>query len=321
MEIVRRLTDLEPGAPIVATIGNFDGVHRGHQHLIALAQQRAAARGARAAVITFDPHPLLVLRPDQPFTQLVCFSDKVKLLGRLGVDLLVVVTFTPHVASQTAEEFMATLRRRLNLVLLVEGDDFALGRGRAGTMPVLAEIGTRLGYQVEPIPRITDDGEEISSAAIRRHLAAGEVDQAGLLLGRASVASGPVVEGARRGRTIGFPTANLAVPEGLALPANGVYAAVATSPELSQPERAMVNIGTRPTFDHGARTVEAHLLDYDGDLYGMLLTLHFVSWLRTEQRFDGVAGLVAQLERDRVATEAALSAEVVAAAVRPLARR
>jgi riboflavin kinase/FMN adenylyltransferase len=319
MEIVRRLTDLTPGMPVVATIGNFDGVHRGHQHLIALTQQRAAERGARAAVVTFDPHPLLVLRPGQPFTQLVCFSDKVKLLSQVGVDLLVVITFTPQVARQTAEEFMATLRQRLNLTLLVEGDDFALGRGRAGTMPVLAEIGARLGYEVETIGRITNDGEEISSAAIRGHLAAGEVAQAGRLLGRAPVASGPVVEGARRGRTIGFPTANLAVPEGLALPANGVYAAVATSPELPRAYRAMVNIGTRPTFDQGARTVEAHLLDMESDLYGMLLTLHFVGWLRAEQRFDGVAALVAQLERDRAATEAVLTDDAVAAAIRPLA--
>jgi riboflavin kinase/FMN adenylyltransferase len=141
------------------------------------------------------------------------------------------------------------------------------------------------------------------------------VAAAGRLLGRPMTASGPVVEGARRGRLIGFPTANLAVQEGLALPANGVYAAVATSPELPQPYPAMVNIGTRPTFDNGPRQVEAHLLGYDGDLYGTLLTLHFMTYLRAEQRFDGVAALAAQLHRDREATQHLITPDAIAAAV------
>jgi riboflavin kinase/FMN adenylyltransferase len=178
--------------------------------------------------------------------------------------------------------------------------DFALGND--GTPAVLAEIGTRLGYRVETISRLWVDGEEVSSNAIGRRLAEGNVARAGQLLGRPPAASGPVVEGAKRGRLIGVPTANLAPPGDLLLPANGVYAAVATCPELPRPYPAMVNIGTRPTFDNGARTVEAHLLDFDGDLYGMLLTLHFIDWLRAEQRFDGVPALVAQLQRDRAAT-------------------
>ena len=317
MEIVRRLTDLTPGAPYVATIGKFDGLHRGHRRLIDLTKQRAAELGAKSAVITFDPHPLLVLRPGRPFTQLVCFSDRVKLIAGLDVDLLLVITFTPQIAALSPEAFMTLLLGHLNLKLLMEGEDFALGKGRAGTPAVLAEIGQRLGYGVETIARIQVDGEEVSSDAIRRHLDVGDVAAAGKLLGRAPAASGPVVEGAKRGRTIGFPTANIAVPEGLALPANGVYAAVATSPELPRAYRAMVNIGTRPTFDGGPRTVEAHVLDFDGNLYGVLLTLHFVDRLRDEQRFDGVAALVAQLERDRAATEARLPDDLVSAVARP----
>jgi riboflavin kinase / FMN adenylyltransferase len=311
MEIVRRLGNLERGAPYVATIGNFDGLHRGHQHLIDTVKRRAADLGARSAVITFDPHPLLVLRPDLPFTQLICLSDKIRLLGTLGLDLLLIVTFTPQVAGQTAAEFMATLTRHLNLRLLIEGHDFALGRGRGGTPAVLAELGRELGYTVEVIDRIQDDGEEISSNAIRRALAAGDVAAATRLLGRPPAASGPVVEGARRGRQIGYPTANLAVADGLILPANGVYAAVVTSRELDRPYRAMVNIGTRPTFDDGPRRVEAHLLAFDGDLYGRTLTLHFIDHLRAEQRFDGVAALTAQLARDAAATRARLTDEVL----------
>jgi riboflavin kinase/FMN adenylyltransferase len=317
MEIVRRLTDLTPGAPYVATIGKFDGLHRGHQHLIDLTKRRAAEIGARSAVITFDPHPLMVLRPGQSFTQLVCFSDRVKLIAGLDVDLLLVITFTPQVAALSPEEFMTLLLSHVNLKRLVEGEDFALGKGRAGTPAVLTEIGRRLGYEVETIPRLQLEGEVVSSEAVRRHLDAGDVAAAGRLLGRAPAASGPVVEGAKRGRAIGFPTANIAVPDGLALPANGVYAAVATSPELPRAYRAMVNIGTRPTFDDGARTVEGHLLDFDGNLYGVLLTLHFVDRLRAEQRFDGVGALVAQLARDRAATEARLPDELVSAVARP----
>lgn len=313
MEIVRRLGDLQPDTPYVATIGNFDGLHRGHQYLIELTKQRAAECGARCAVITFDPHPQLVLRPGQPFKQLLCFSDKVKLIGALGVDLLAIITFTPQVAAQSPEEFMTWLRQHLDLRLLVEGADFALGKGRAGTPALLAEIGERLGYQVETINRLQLDGEEISSAVIRRHLEAGNVARAGQLLGRPPAASGPVVEGAKRGRQLGVPTANLAVPEELLLPANGVYAAVATSPELSRAYPAMANIGTRPTFDNGARTVEAHLLDFDGDLYGTLLTLHFIDRLRDEQRFNGVEALVAQLARDRRATAARVTDAVLRA--------
>jgi riboflavin kinase/FMN adenylyltransferase len=311
MEIVRRLATLEAGIPSVATIGKFDGVHQGHRFLINRVKQRAAELGAQSVVITFDPHPLMVLRPDQPYPQLTCLSDKIRLIGALDVNLLLILPFTPQLAAQTPEQFMASLTDHLNLRLLVEGEDFALGRGRAGTPEVLREIGQRLGYEVEILARVQVDGIEVRSSTIRQLLADGNVAAVAPLLGRAPTASGPVVEGARRGRQIGWPTANIAVDEGLALPANGVYAAVATSPELPRPYRAMVNIGTRPTFDNGQRTVEAHLLDFDGDLYGMQLTLHFIARLRDEQRFDGIAALVAQLERDRLAarehlTDAAL---------------
>jgi riboflavin kinase/FMN adenylyltransferase len=307
MEIVRQLARLEPGAPYVATIGKFDGVHRGHRYLIETTRQRAAELGARSAVITFDPHPLLVLRPEQSFRQLTCLSDRVRLIGEMGVDLLLIITFTRQVAGQTPAEFMTTLTRRLRLRRLIEGEDFALGKGRSGTPAVLAELGRRLDYTVEVLPRLEFDGEVISSRRIIDQLGIGDVAAAGRLLGRPPVASGPVVEGARRGRTIGFPTANLAIEEGLVLPANGVYAAFVSSPELGQTHPAMVNIGVRPTFDGGPRSVEAHLLDFDGDLYGKMLNLHFLARLRDERRFDGVTALIAQLERDRTATRQALT--------------
>jgi riboflavin kinase/FMN adenylyltransferase len=320
MEIVRKVSALQRDAPYVATIGKFDGMHLGHQYLISLTKQKAAELGARSMVITFDPHPLLVLRPGLPFQQLTCLSDKIKMIGALGVDLLLIITFTPQVVAQSPLEFMESLTRHINLRMLVEGEDFALGKGRAGTPAVLAEIGAHLGYEVETVTRLRVGRDEVSSNTIRHYLDQGDVAAAARLLGRAPSASGPVVEGAKRGRLIGVPTANLLVEEALALPANGVYAAVVTTPELAQPYRAMVNIGTRPTFDDGKRTVEAHLLGFEGDLYGMMLTAHFVARLRAEQRFDGVEALVAQLQRDRVATEHLLTDAVVTAVTRPVPR-
>ena len=317
MEIVRRLGTLEPGVPYVATIGKFDGVHLGHRFLIDRVKQRAAELGARSAVITFDPHPLLVLRPGQPFAQLTCLSDKIKLIAGLDVDLLLIITFTPQLAAQTPEEFMTNLMGHLRLRRLIEGEDFALGKGRTGTPAVLKEIGERLGYEVEIVPRRHVDGVEVSSKTIRRLLDEGDVAGAARLLGRAPTVSGPVVEGARRGRQLGWPTANLSVDEGLLMPADGIYAGVATSPELPRPHGAMIYIGTRPTFDNGARTVEAHLLDFDGDLYGTLLTLHFSARLRDDRRFDDAAALVAQLERDRAATRQVMTDEAIQAAIQP----
>lgn len=293
--------------PYVATIGKFDGLHRGHQYLIDLVKQRAAERSARSAAITFDPHPLLVLRPGHPFRQLTCLSDKIRMIGTTGVDLLLIITFSSQVAAQSPAEFMGTLTHHLNLIGLVEGEDFALGKGRSGTPAVLAELGKTLGYTVETVPRLRDGDEVISSQAIMEHLAQGDVRAAGRLLGRPATLSGSVVTGARRGRTIGFPTANIAVEASVALPANGVYAAVVATPELDRPYQAMVNIGVRPTFDGGARTVEAHLLNFEGDLYGTMLTLYLIDRLRDEQRFAGVAELVDQLGRDRSATRALLA--------------
>lgn len=317
MEIVRRLGRLEPGTPYVAAIGKFDGMHLGHRFLIERVKARAAERGASSALITFDPPPLLVLRPGEPHMQLTCLSDKIKLIGGLGVDLLLIITFTPQLAAQTPDEFMQHLTRRLRLTLLVEGEDFALGKGRTGTPAVLGEIGRRLGYAVETVPRLRVGADEVSSQAIRQRLDGGDVAGAARLLGRAPTVSGPVVEGAKRGRPLGWPTANLSIDEGLTIPADGIYAGVATSPELPRPRGAMIYIGTRPTFDNGARAVEAHLLDFDGDLYGTLLTLHFVERVRDDQRFEDGASLVAQLERDREATRGLLTDEIVGAYAPP----
>ena len=311
MEIVRRLDALTPGPPVVATIGNFDGVHTGHQYLIGLVKARAAALGARGVVITFDPHPRMVLRPDQPFAQLTCLSDKIKLIGALGVDQLIILAFTPQMAAQTPDEFMERLTEHLRLRHLIEGADFALGRARAGNPAVLSKIGERLGYTVEVVERVATDGQEVSSDAIRQYLNAGDVAAAARLLGHWPSATGSVVEGHKRGRTIGFPTANLAVSQGQLLPANGVYAAVASSVELPHAYRAMVNIGTRPTFGAGERSIEAHLLDFNGDLYGMSLTLRFVAHLRAERKFDGIEALAAQLQRDQAATREAVTASLL----------
>jgi riboflavin kinase/FMN adenylyltransferase len=343
MRVVRVPEDPPPAQPpeAVVTIGNFDGVHRGHQALIRRVVQEAAARRLASAVVTFEPHPRLVLRPDQPVRLLSTLEEKIEQLARLGVDELVVWRFDYQTQQLTAEEFLQRLCRWVRVRRLIHGPGFALGRGRQGTPPVIAAIGRRLGFEVEAlhpllvslptVPGHTPPGEPaapvpVSSSAIRAMIEAGQVGAAAAALGRPPTLTGIVVPGERLGRALGFPTANLEVPEIQVVPADGVYAAWA---ELvpghgdsegcssacgtqqhpgggvrapgTQPIRrwpAAVSIGTRPQFGGTRRVVEAHLLDFDGDLYGTRMRLHFVARLRGQQRFSGVEELVEQIRHD-----------------------
>jgi riboflavin kinase/FMN adenylyltransferase len=303
-------------APVLAqdaylTIGNFDGVHRGHQALVAALARAAHADGCQAGLLTFDPHPLAVLRPDLPLAALSSPEERADLLAALGLDFILIHPFSREVAARPAAEFMQALTRHVPLRALWIGPDFALGRGREGNAGRLAQIGADLGYRVEVAPAFDWLGQPVRSSRIRALLSdAGDARQAAALLGRPYQIWGTVTEGARRGRTIGFPTANLSLPADGAhrrlVPANGVYACWAWREERGYP--AVVNIGVRPTFDNAHRSIEAFLLDFAGDLYGETLGLSFVERLRGEQRFPNATALIAQITADAHAARRILCA-------------
>jgi riboflavin kinase/FMN adenylyltransferase len=279
------------------TIGVFDGVHRGHQVILRQLVDGAHAAGVPAVVLTFSPHPAVVLGR----TDLKCLTtpdERAEQLGALGVDFVITHSFDKNVASLTALEFMNRLKQRLNLSRLLIGYDFALGKGREGTASRLSEIGQELGYEVRVVEAVSDETGVISSSAIRKLIAVGKVAEAVDMLGHYYVLSGPVIHGDSRGHKLGFPTANIAVPNEKALPANGIYACWAVMD--GRRYRAAISIGVRPTFENTTSEVrvEAYLLDYDQDLYGKFLTLEFVARLRDELKFASVDALIAQINDD-----------------------
>jgi riboflavin kinase/FMN adenylyltransferase len=280
------------------TIGSFDGVHRGHQQIIRKLTAGAHEQGASAVVLTFYPHPAEIVKGRQFPFYLTSPEEKADLLGTLGVDVVITHPFNREVMQTPARGFMARLHRHLGMRHLIVGHDFALGRGRGGDVEALRRIGTELGYTVEQIPPFTLDGQTVSSTRIRFALGAGEVEKAAKLLGRPFTVSGTVVYGEQRGRTIGFPTANLEVWPMRVIPATGVY--VCRTTVNGTPFGAVTNIGVRPTFeaDPVPPRVEAHLLGFDGDIYGQTLTLEFLARLRGERRFESVDALAAQIRRD-----------------------
>ncbi|MFO7170765.1 MAG: bifunctional riboflavin kinase/FAD synthetase [Chloroflexota bacterium] len=296
MNIVHGLPRPINEQPTVMTIGAFDGLHRGHQHLIGTVVERARALGCQSAVLTFDPHPDAIIRPERAQPVLTTVEERAEVLAELGVDLLIVVPFTRQLMSLGAREFMGEVCDAVALRELWIGWDFALGRKREGDARRLGEIGQELGYSVHTVERVTLGGETVSSSSIRAALEAGDVAKAASMLGRPFSVRGEVVAGDRRGRTIGFPTANIAVEPGHATPSNGVYVCYATVGGARY--GAVTNIGVRPTFDGTKRTVEAYLLDFTDEIYGEVLKLEFLQRLRGEQKFDGISALVAQITRD-----------------------
>ncbi|HMQ30472.1 MAG TPA: bifunctional riboflavin kinase/FAD synthetase [Chloroflexaceae bacterium] len=296
MEVARALAPGLSSRPAALTMGKFDGVHLGHRRLIETAVERARALGLASAVLTWEPHPNAVIRPGQPLQLLTSPDEKIELIGRLGPDLLIVAPFTAETMATSAESYMRQIVAAVPLRELWVGEGFAMGKGRAGDVPALMTIGTELGFAVGAVSQVLVGGQPVSASRVRELLRAGDVEGAAPLLGRPFGLRGLVVEGDRRGRTIGFPTANLQVPEVHVLPADGVYAChVALGGERLP---AVTNVGVRPTFDGVRRTVEAHLLDWDGDLYGRTIGVEFLHRLRGEQKFAGVEALVAQIRRD-----------------------
>ena len=295
------LSRAAPGRPSAVTIGKFDGVHRGHQYLVGLLLEHARSEGLASVVVTLHPHPVTVLRPGKPITYLCSLEERVALLRDLGVDEVVVLSFTSELAQLSYREFMALLIEHLELRLLLVGPDFALGRDRAGTVDALHALGDERGFRVEVVSLLSEDAAKVGSGAIREALARGDMETVARLLGRPFALRGPVVRGEERGQGLGFPTANIAVAPDLALPSFGVYVTRAYLGELEY--ASVTNIGRRPTFPSKAGpTVEAHLLDFAGDCYERELRIELLHRLRDERRFPSVDELVAQIGRDVAAT-------------------
>jgi riboflavin kinase / FMN adenylyltransferase len=285
--------------PTVVTVGMFDGVHRGHRVLLDRVAAEAAARGLPAGAVTFDRHPLEVLRPGSQPPLLTTLDRKVALLGEAGMDFVLVLAFTQELSMVTAEAFATgVLLDGLHARAVVVGENFRFGHKAAGDAALLAALGRPLGVEVVAVALRADGGEPVSSTRIRTELARGDVGAAARLLGRPYAVDGVVVEGdGRGGRLLGVPTANLAVAPGIAVPANGIYAGHLTKETEGVRRPAATSVGVNPQFNTGFR-VEAHVLDFDGDLYGRRVAVSFEHRLRGEAAFPSVEELIAQMRED-----------------------
>jgi riboflavin kinase/FMN adenylyltransferase len=293
-------------ASTVVVPGNHDGVHLGHRALLDRARTLATSKGLDVVALTFDPHPMVTVAPERAPTPLTTIARRTELLLAAGADRVEVARFDAAYAAQTAEAWIDDqLVKRLQARAIVVGVDFRFGKGRGGDLAGLRSMGATRGIEVDALGEVLLPGgsDRVSSTAVRTALAAGDVERAALLLARPHSVDGVVVEGHRRGRTIGFPTANLA-PDAILLPRDGVYAV-----RVRVEERwvdGVANLGTRPTFAAG-RSLEAHLFDFAGDLYGSRVRLAFVARIRDEKKFDGVEALVAQIRHDADAARAVLA--------------
>ena len=295
-------------AGTVITVGSFDGVHRGHLDILARLVRHARDRGLASLLVTFDPHPLEVVNPAAAPPLLTVGNEKLEVLAESGIDYVAVLPFTPALQRLTAEEFVdQVLRGRFRMRALLMGHDHGFGRNRSGDVGTMQALGVTRGFEVEVIPAVaTPGGRLISSTAIRRAVAGGDLDHAAEGLGRPYAISGTVGTGAGRGRELGFRTLNLDLPSPRKLlPPAGVYAVRVQTPRGAF--GGMMNLGPRPTFGETALAVEVHLFDADGDFYGLPVRVDVVRWLRETRKFDGPAALVSQLRDDELAARGALT--------------
>jgi riboflavin kinase/FMN adenylyltransferase len=308
MEIEQELASITPQGETVLTIGVFDGVHAGHRYLLKKLQHRAAERKLLSGVVTFNPHPQSVLHPDNQLPWLTSLEDRVGAFQELGVNIVAVLTFTPKVAQLSAREFVSLIKKHLRMCGIMVGPDFALGQGREGNINLLRALGREMKFSVEVIPPFTINGEVVSSTLIRQALVQGDMRKVESLMGRYFYLGGKVITSDKRGRVLGFPTANLDLKPQQALPGNGIYATIAQVDGKQFP--SATNIGIRPTFGEGEKTVETHLLNYKGDLYSKDMRVEFVQKLRDEQRFPSSEELKAQIEKDVREVEAILAKDL-----------
>ena len=293
---VTHLSEVDHKRPTYVAIGSFDGVHRGHQALLRAMVERARADGLRTAALTFFPHPRRVMQTLPPRFYLTTLEDRVRLLADQGIDLIITHPFDDEVRQIRAADFVDQLVAALDMKQLW-GGNIALGYRREGDIPFLRRQGEQKGFTVETFDELVSwNGEPVSSRRIRAGLEAGDMDDVNGCLGRLYCVRGHVVKGDQRGRTLGFPTANLSLWDELLLPGNGVYATWARVE--GQRLAAATNVGVRPTVDGASLTVEAHLLDFDGDIYGEEVRLEFVRRIRPEMKFAGLDALKAQILAD-----------------------
>lgn len=299
LRLYQTLADV-PAARRAIALGTFDGVHLGHREVMETAIAEARALDVPAMVATFHPHPMSITAPERAPEALSSLARRVALIGEVGADEVVIIRFDRALASREAEDFAEhVLVDALGARAVVTGADFRFGHDRRGDAALLLASGARHRYTVTSVPLLEIDGERVSSTGIRRRIRAGDVEGAARLLGRPPEVEGAVIRGDARGRELGVPTANLAVPPGYALPAEGVYSGLAVLPRGQGVRRAAISIGTNPTFA-GTRDlrIEAHLLDFDDDLYGSPLRLEFRRFLRGQQAFASLDELVRQMDVD-----------------------
>ncbi|HQR03160.1 MAG: bifunctional riboflavin kinase/FAD synthetase [Proteobacteria bacterium] len=288
--------------PTVLTIGNFDGVHLGHVAVLERLQACSREQGLPSTVMTFEPHPRELFTPDRAPVRLTSLREKLQLLESLGVNNAYVCHFTRQVAGFEAADFVRrVLVEQLSTRHVIVGDDFRFGKNRGGDYALLQHMGVQQGFGIEAMPTVDMDGTRVSSSAVREALAGGELDLAARLLGRPYAISGRICHGDKIGRTLGFPTANVQLKR-RRLPLTGIYAVTVTGIDKRHLPGA-ASLGVRPTVRDGLRpTLEVHLLDFDRDIYGAHISVHFLKKLRNEEKFDSLAALTAQIERDVAAT-------------------
>ena len=296
MQVEKELAKLSPEKDMLLTIGVFDGVHRGHKHLLSQLTEQARQQNLLSGVVTFRQHPQKMLSPQTRLPFLTDLTQRTGLLKNEGVDMVVPLSFTSELAQLSASQFVSLLKRYLRMRRLLIGPDFALGKNREGDFDTLRALGEEMNFSVTIIPPLTINGEVVSSTAIRQALADGDMKRVTNLIGRPFRLQGQVITGTGRGLELGFPTANLKIDPKQALPAEGVYATRTYLDDKAYP--SVTNIGRCPTFDDNECSIEVHLLDYHDNLYQRELTVDIVERLRDEKRFDSVEELKNQIAAD-----------------------
>ena len=296
MRVEEELAGFSPEKDTMLTIGVFDGVHLGHKYLISQLKEHARQQSLLSGVVTFRRHPQEVLTPRVRLPSLTDLDQRIELLKNEGVDIVVPLSFTPELARLGVGEFIGLLKKYLKMRGLVIGPDFALGRNREGDAAALRALGKELDFSVTAVPPVMINGDAASSTAIRNALAGGDMKKVHSLIGRLFSLHGRVVVGEGRGAELGFPTANLDINSGQAIPADGIYSTWAHID--GQVYLSVTNIGKRPTFDGKERTVEVYVLDYHGDLYGQEMEIDIIEFLRGEKKYDSVEELKKQMSED-----------------------